>query len=74
MSRTAMPASRRAFEVPPVETSSTPRSARVWAKSTRPDLSVTESRARRTGLNPLIEVILTGGAVGIWTGGAGEDF
>src|SRR5215469_1414420 len=49
MSFTVSPASRRAFEVPPVETSSTPCPARARANSTRPALSVTERRARRTG-------------------------
>jgi len=34
--------------VPPVEITSTPRAARPLAKSTNPDLSDTESRARLT--------------------------
>jgi hypothetical protein len=38
--------------VPPVETSSTPKEARSWAKATRPVLSVTLRRARRMGLRP----------------------
>src|SRR5690606_26320158 len=46
---TGRPASRRCFAVPPVEISSMPSSARPRAKSTRPDLSDTESRARRVG-------------------------
>src|SRR5512139_2809797 len=43
---TARPASRSALAVPPVESSSTPALASVRAKSTRPVLSDTESRAR----------------------------
>src|SRR3954454_23689289 len=46
---TAIPAPRRALAVPPVDTSSTPRSDRRRAKPTRPVLSWTESRARRIG-------------------------
>src|SRR5262245_57540819 len=48
-SRTARPASASALRVPPVETSSTFRAASARAKSTSPDLSETESRARATG-------------------------
>src|SRR5205085_6091023 len=47
MSFTASPASRSALAVPPVEISSTPAAASVWAKVTRPVLSETESSARR---------------------------
>src|SRR5512135_2618794 len=43
---TARPASRSALAVPPVDSSSTPASASARAKSTRPVLSDTESRAR----------------------------
>src|SRR5512139_1371564 len=43
---TARPASRSALAVPPVESSSTPAPASARAKSTRPVLSETESRAR----------------------------
>src|ERR1700679_1754376 len=46
---TASPESRSAFDVPPVESSVTPCRARPLAKSTKPDLSDTESNARRTG-------------------------
>src|SRR4249919_4183177 len=48
-SRTARPASRSAFAVPPVETSSTPCAASARARSVRPVLSETDNRARRTG-------------------------
>jgi hypothetical protein len=41
------PASRSALAVPPVETSSTPRAASAWPRSTSPVLSDTESSARR---------------------------
>ena len=45
---TGTPASARARAVPPLERSSTPRSARPRANSTTSVLSNTESRARRT--------------------------
>src|SRR5512133_693336 len=45
---TFTPASASAFCVPPVERSSTPRAARRFANGTRPVLSETETRARRT--------------------------
>src|SRR5260221_2653455 len=44
--RTAMPAVRSAWAVPPVDSSSTPRAARPRAKSPRPCLSETDSSAR----------------------------
>ncbi len=47
------PASRSAFAVPPVETSSTPKPASARANSTRPVLSVTLSSARRIGFAPV---------------------
>src|SRR5690348_409819 len=56
-SRTARPASRRAFAVPPVETSSTPNPASTRAKSTRPVLSVTLSSARLIFFSPLKVVL-----------------
>ena len=46
---TASPASRKAFAVPPVESSSTPCAASARARSINPALSDTESSARRTG-------------------------
>ena len=51
-SRTGRPASRNAFAVPPVDSSSTLRAASARASSTRPVLSETDSSARRmvTGL------------------------
>src|SRR5258708_7490631 len=45
-SRTAIPALRSAWAVPPVDSSSTPRAARPRAKSPRPCLSETDSSAR----------------------------
>src|SRR5690606_25430122 len=48
-SRTASPASRIAFAVPPVDSSSTLRAASARASSTSPVLSETDSSARRTG-------------------------
>ena len=45
-SRTFRPASLSVMRVPPVETSSMPKPASVRAKSTTPDLSETEMRAR----------------------------
>ena len=45
---TGTPAAAIAARVPPVETSSTPSSARTLAASTRPVLSETEISARRT--------------------------
>src|ERR687887_965225 len=50
--RTSRPASSSARAVPPVETSSTPSSARPRAKSTIPALSETEMSARRTLTSP----------------------
>src|SRR4051794_5110894 len=47
-----MPSSRSSCAVPPVETISTPSSARPRAKSTRPRLSDTDSSARRTWTSP----------------------
>jgi hypothetical protein len=47
IARTPSPASASAAAVPPVETSSTPSSARPRAKSTTPRLSETDSSARR---------------------------
>src|SRR5439155_23813125 len=46
MSFTRMPESRSSFAVPPVEISSTPKPARLRAKSTNPVLSVTLRMAR----------------------------
>src|SRR5262249_1908542 len=46
MSCTRIPDSRSSRAVPPVETSSTPSRSRLWAKSTRPVLSVTLRMAR----------------------------
>src|SRR5882757_11075892 len=54
ISRTVRPASRNAFDVPPVETNSTPSAESLCANSTRPLLSVTESKARRTARRSLI--------------------
>jgi hypothetical protein len=45
-SRTSKPASRSAFAVPPVETSSTPWRASAAPSSARPALSDTDSKAR----------------------------
>ena len=53
------PASRSAFRVPPVETSSTPKPASVFANSTRPVLSVTLSRARRMRLSLFAVTLVT---------------
>src|SRR5829696_10069280 len=50
--RTSRPASLSADAVPPVETSSTPRSASPRAKSTIPVLSETESTARAIRTSP----------------------
>src|SRR6267142_3859590 len=47
---TGRPASARAFDVPPVDTSWTPRAARPRAKSTRPVLSDTLRIARILGV------------------------
>src|SRR4029434_7082595 len=44
---TGRPASARARAVPPVETSSKPRSRRDWANGRRPDLSERLKTARR---------------------------
>ena len=52
ISRTASPASRSAFAVPPVETSSTLCFASARANSTSPALSVTLSSARRIFRRP----------------------
>ena len=52
MPRTSRPASRSAVAVPPVETSSTPRSASPRAKSTIPVLSETDSSARWMRTSP----------------------
>src|SRR5881275_3285959 len=52
IARMSMPWSRSSRAVPPVETISTPRSARPRAKSTRPRLSETVSSARRTCTSP----------------------
>ena len=49
-SRTARPASRMAFALPPVDSSSTPRAASARASSIRPVLSETDSNARRTAM------------------------
>src|SRR6266853_1527294 len=46
MSFTRTPESRNSLEVPPVEISSTPRPASLWANSTSPVLSVTLRMAR----------------------------
>src|SRR5580698_4511075 len=51
MSFTRRSAARSALAVPPVEISSTPKPASVFANSTRPVLSVTLSRARRMRLS-----------------------
>ncbi len=48
MARTVNPAASKARAVPPVETSSTPRSASAVAKGTMSVLSLTDRRARRT--------------------------
>src|SRR6185369_13901765 len=48
-----MPAAESALKVPPVESSSTPRLVRARARSIRPVLSETESRARRMGMYPV---------------------
>src|SRR5215218_4344192 len=45
-STTGSPASAIAVAVPPLETSSQPRSTRPWARSTTPVLSYTDTRAR----------------------------
>src|SRR5579862_1771046 len=50
--RTCRPADASSRAVPPVETSSTPSSARPRANSTMPRLSETESSARRTRTSP----------------------
>src|SRR3954466_9372458 len=50
--RISRPPSESARAVPPVETSSTPSSARPRAKSTTPRLSETEISARRTLTSP----------------------
>src|SRR5204862_8354852 len=52
IARLSIPWSRSSRAVPPVETISTPRSARPRAKSTSPRLSETVSRARRTCTSP----------------------
>src|SRR4051812_48449985 len=52
IARMSMPWSRSSRAVPPVETISTPRSARPRAKSTSPRLSETVSSARRTRTPP----------------------
>src|SRR3954451_12970211 len=52
IARMSMPWSRSSRAVPPVETISTPRSARPRAKSTSPRLSETVRRARRTCTSP----------------------
>src|SRR3982751_6284151 len=52
IARMSIPWSRSSRAVPPVETISTPRSARPRAKSTSPRLSETVSRARRTCTSP----------------------
>ena len=52
MARTATPAPSSSCAVPPVETSSTPSSARPGAKSTMPRLSETDSSARRIRTAP----------------------
>src|SRR5688572_11970196 len=52
IARTSRPASASSRAVPPVETSSIPRSASPRAKSTIPRLSDTESSARRTRTSP----------------------
>src|SRR5690606_22884549 len=48
-SLTGMPAAAIAFEVPPVEISSTLRSCSAFARSIRPVLSDTDRSARRSG-------------------------
>ena len=53
-SRTTSPASRNALAVPPVERSSTPCPASVFARSTSPDLSETESNARLSGIRSVM--------------------
>ena len=70
IARTARPASWSSRAVPPVETSSTPSSARPRAKSTTPVLSDTESRARRTwtapgcvGVGALVDEVAGGSAM-----------
>src|SRR3954447_11629034 len=52
IARMSIPWSRSSRAVPPVETISTPRSARPRAKSTSPRLSETVSSARRTCTSP----------------------
>src|SRR4051812_44051222 len=52
IARMSIPWSRSSRAVPPVETISTPSSARPRAKSTRPRLSDTVSSARRTWTSP----------------------
>src|SRR2546430_2994045 len=52
MARVSIPASDSSRAVPPVETISTPSSESPRAKSTRPRLSETVSRARRTRTAP----------------------
>jgi hypothetical protein len=52
MVRTVTPALSSSCAVPPVETTSTPSSARPVAKSTIPRLSETDSRARRIRTAP----------------------
>src|SRR3954468_8140858 len=54
MPRTSGPALSGSRAVPPVETISTPSSARPRAKSARPRLSDTVSRARRTRTSPAV--------------------
>ena len=59
MSFTGSPASRRAFAVPPVEMSSTPKAVRTLANSTNPVLSVALSNARRMRLSvPEVTLLL----------------
>src|SRR6185503_14187548 len=53
-SRTVPPLSRSFAAVPPVETSSTPRSTSAFTSVSRPALSETESSARRTGTRSVI--------------------
>src|SRR5688500_1874109 len=50
--RTSMPASWSSCAVPPVETTSMPRSVRPRANSTMPRLSETDSSARPTRTSP----------------------
>src|SRR5215213_5918010 len=52
MERTSSPAPSSSRAVPPVDTISTPRSARPRANSTSPRLSETVSSARRTRTSP----------------------